>query len=159
MRCALDTNILVYAEGINGPERQTAAANLLDRLASVDLVLAVQTLGELFSVFRRKGGCSGPEAAQRLEPWRTAYRVVPTTIPLFDQAVRNAASSDLQIWDCIILEAAADAGCGLLLSEDLQDGFVYRGVTVANPFAERLHPLLASLLDTLPQDPPAGAPK
>jgi hypothetical protein len=29
----------------------------------------------------------------------------------------------------------------------MQDGFVYRGVTVANPFAETLHPLLASLLE------------
>jgi hypothetical protein len=37
----------------------------------------------------------------------------------------------------------------LLLSEDMQDGFVYRGVTVANPFAERIHPLLASLMDSL----------
>lgn len=159
MRCALDTNILVYAEGINGPDRQTEAANLLDRLASADLVLAAQTLGELFSVLRRKGGYDGPEVADRLEPWRSGYRVVPTSIALFDRAVQNAAASDLQIWDCIILEAAAEAGCGLLLSEDMQDGFVYRGVTVANPFAERLHPLLASMLDTLSQDPPAGAPK
>ena len=158
MRCALDTNVLVYAEGINGPDRQIAAANLLERLASADLVLAAQTLGELFSVLRRKGGCRGPEIADRLEPWRTGYRVVPTSMALFDRAVRNAAARDLQIWDCIILEAAAEAGCGLLLSEDMQDGFVYRGVTIANPFAERLHPLLASLLDSLPQDPTAGAP-
>ncbi|MDP1912789.1 PIN domain-containing protein [Brevundimonas sp.] len=158
MRCALDTNILVYAEGVNGPDRQTAAANLLERLACADLILATQTLGELFSVLRRKGGYSGAEAVDLLGPWRTGYRVVPTSTALFDRAVRNAASSELQIWDCIILEAAADAGCSLLLSEDMQDGFVYRGVTVANPFAERLHPLLASLLDTLSQDPPAGAP-
>ena len=158
MRCALDTNILVYAEGINGPDRQGAATKLLERLASADLVLAAQTLGELFSVLRRKGGCDGTAAADRLEPWRTGYRIVPTSTPLFDRAVHHAAASDLQIRDCIILEAAADAGCRLLLSEDMQDGFVYRGMTVANPFAERLHPLLTSMLETLPQDPPAGEP-
>lgn len=153
MRCALDTNILVYAEGVNGPDRQAAALGLLDRLVAADLVLAVQTLGELFSVLRRKGGCSGGEAAARLEPWRGAYRTAPTSTALFDAAVRHASSSDLQIWDCIILEAAASAGCALLLSEDMQDGFVYRGVTVADPFRERPHPLLASLLDTLPGAP------
>ncbi len=38
----------------------------------------------------------------------------------------------------------------MLLSEDMQDGFVYRGVTVANPFAAALHPLLASVLETRP---------
>jgi hypothetical protein len=34
----------------------------------------------------------------------------------------------------------------LLLSEDLQDGFTWGGVTVANPFAARRHALLESLL-------------
>ena len=37
-------------------------------------------------------------------------------------------------------------GFRLLLSEDLQDGFTWRGVTVANPFAAQQHPLWASLL-------------
>jgi hypothetical protein len=34
----------------------------------------------------------------------------------------------------------------VLLSEDMQHGFVYRGVTVINPFAEPAHPLLADAL-------------
>lgn len=52
----------------------------------------------------------------------------------------------LGIWDALILSAAADAGCRLLLSEDLQDGFTWGGVTVANPFAASRHPLLEALL-------------
>ena len=42
---------------------------------------------------------------------------------------------------------AADAGCRLLLSEDLQDGFTWRGVTVVDPFADKPHPLLAAYRD------------
>jgi hypothetical protein len=34
----------------------------------------------------------------------------------------------------------------LFLSEDLQEGFTWGGVTVTNPFAPALHPLLAVLL-------------
>jgi predicted nucleic acid-binding protein len=34
-----------------------------------------------------------------------------------------------------MLAAAAQAGCRLLLSEDMQDGFTWRGVTIRNPFA------------------------
>ncbi|HZC22176.1 MAG TPA: VapC toxin family PIN domain ribonuclease, partial [Candidatus Binatia bacterium] len=49
-------------------------------------------------------------------------------------------------WDAIILSAAAEAGCRLLLSEDLQAGFTWNGVTVANPFAAKKHELLAELL-------------
>jgi len=46
-----------------------------------------------------------------------------------------------------MMSVAAEAGCRLLLSEDLQDGFTWRGVTVVNPFAAERHPLLAALLD------------
>jgi hypothetical protein len=34
----------------------------------------------------------------------------------------------------------------LLLSEDLQDGFSWAGVTVTNPFAATCHPLLEDAL-------------
>jgi predicted nucleic acid-binding protein len=54
----------------------------------------------------------------------------------------------LGIWDSVILSASAAAGCRLLLSEDLQDGFTWNGVTVANPFAEEKHHLVGSLLDS-----------
>jgi predicted nucleic acid-binding protein len=45
-----------------------------------------------------------------------------------------------------VLAASAEAGCRLLLSEDLQEGFTWRGVTVTNPFAPTLNPILAALL-------------
>jgi predicted nucleic acid-binding protein len=45
-----------------------------------------------------------------------------------------------------VLAASAEAECRLLLSEDLQEGFTWRGVTVTNPFAAALHPMLAALL-------------
>ena len=41
-----------------------------------------------------------------------------------------------------MLSAAGEARCRLLLSEDLQEGFTWGGVTVANPFAATPHPLL-----------------
>ena len=59
-----------------------------------------------------------------------------------------AVAHQLGIWDAIVLSAAADAGCRLLLSEDLQDGFTWRGVTVANPFATPRNPLLEAMLSS-----------
>jgi predicted nucleic acid-binding protein len=61
-----------------------------------------------------------------------------------------ATDHRLSIWDAVILSAAADSGCRLLLSEDLQDGFTWQGVTVANPFASTLHPLLEAALSSKP---------
>ena len=60
-------------------------------------------------------------------------------------ALELVAAHRLHFWDAAILAAAAEAECRLLLSEDLQDGLVWRGVTVANPFAASPHPRLAAL--------------
>lgn len=48
-----------------------------------------------------------------------------------------AANHRLGIWDAVVLSAAAAAGCRLLLSEDLQGGFTWNGVTVTNPFLRK----------------------
>ena len=47
----------------------------------------------------------------------------------------------------MILSASAAAGCRLLLSEDLQEGFTWNGITVVNPFAAKRHELLSALLE------------
>lgn len=51
---ALDTNILVYAEGVNGEGRQHAARRVIEQLHGDDLVIPAQVLGELFTVLTRK---------------------------------------------------------------------------------------------------------
>jgi predicted nucleic acid-binding protein len=63
------------------------------------------------------------------------------------QAAADLATDHrLGIWDAVILSASSQAGCRLLLSEDLQDGFTWGGVTVVNPFAAERHALLEALL-------------
>ena len=61
-------------------------------------------------------------------------------------AVDFSTDHQLGIWDAVILSAAAEAGCRLLLSADLQQGFTWKGVTVTNPFSTAKHPLLGSPL-------------
>jgi predicted nucleic acid-binding protein len=50
MRAALDTNLLVYAEGFGDEARVSATRRLLDQLSEADLVMPLQCLGELFRV-------------------------------------------------------------------------------------------------------------
>ena len=57
-----------------------------------------------------------------------------------------AADHRLQIRDALILSVAAENGRRLLLSEDLQDGFSWHGVTVVDPFADSPSPLLGDFL-------------
>ena len=78
--------------------------------------------------------------------WRDAYAVVETSAAVIVNATDLASDHGLTIWDSVVLAASAEAECRLLLSEDLQEGFTWRGVTVTNPFAATLHPMLAALL-------------
>jgi predicted nucleic acid-binding protein len=149
-RVALDTNILVYAEGLNGDTKKQAALDLVQKLPQDLLVLPVQTLGELFHVLVRKGGRSSVDARAAILSWQDSFPVVETSAKVMIAATDLAAQHQLSIWDAVILAAAADAGCRLLLSEDMQDGFTWTGVTVANPFISSQHPLLAAMLLDLP---------
>lgn len=146
MRVAFDTNVLAYAEGINGVERRDAALNLIRRLPQEAAIVPVQVLGELFNVLVRKGGKSRSEARARLLSWRDTFHVVETSPEAMLAAADLATDHQLGIWDAVILSAAALAGCRLLLSEDFQEGFTWGGVTVANPFSTPRNALLHALL-------------
>jgi predicted nucleic acid-binding protein len=146
VRIAFDTNVLAYAEGINGADRRDAALNLIHRLPQAAAVVPVQVLGELFNVLVRKGGKSRNDARDALLSWRDTFPVAETSPEVMLAAADLATDHQLGIWDAVILSAASQAGCRLLLSEDLQEGFTWAGVTVVNPFASPRHALLSALL-------------
>ncbi len=148
MKASFDTNILVYAEGVNGLPRATAAQLLIEQLPADLVVLPIQTLGELFNVLVRKAGLNRREAQARIFKWMDTYPVIDTTGGTLKQAADLTAVHGLNIWDAVILSVAASAGCRILLSEDMQDGFSAAGITTVNPFALKPHPLLAQLIGT-----------
>jgi predicted nucleic acid-binding protein len=146
MRTAIDTNILVYAEGVNGLDPRQAALNVLRRLPAAAALLPIQALGELYNVLIRKAGYATADARARLVGWSMSYPTAVTTRSALIAAADLAATHRIGIWDSIMIAVAAENGCQLLVSEDLQDGFIWSGLTVANPFAAAPHPLLTALL-------------
>lgn len=146
MRIALDTNILACAEGIDDDVRREAAIALVARVPQLTVFLPAQVLGELFTVLMRKGGRSATEARETILGWTDAYPQIDTSPAALSSAMDLAAAHPFSIWDAIILATAAEAECRLLLSEDMQDGFTWNGVTIANPFSDRRHPLLDVML-------------
>ena len=147
MRVALDTNLLVYAEGVNGPDKQEAALALITRLPRAAVVIPAQALGELFNVLVRKARRSRTDARQAMLAWRDAFQIAETSSDVMLAAADLATDHQFSIWDAVIFSAASTSGCRLLLSEDLQDGFTSRGVTVVNPLAGAQNDLLRALLD------------
>jgi predicted nucleic acid-binding protein len=147
MRLALDTNILVYAEGANGAARRRAALEIIAKLPEDDTFIPVQALGELFQVLVRKAGRPPERARIAVLSWQDAFSQIETSTGILVAATDLAVQHRLSIWDSVILSAASAAGCRLLLSEELQEGFTWGGVTVANPFSENKLKLLSDLLE------------
>ncbi len=146
MRLALDTNVLAYAEGVNGVAKKRITLEILEKLPRERTFLPVQVLGELFHVLVRKAGRSPERARAAILTWQDVFPLIETSPAVMLAAADLATRHLLGIWDAVILSAAAAAGCRLLLSEDLQQGFTCNGVTVTNPFSREKHELLAGLL-------------
>ena len=146
MRVALDTNILAYAEGVNGAARKGIALDLIQRLPAGSALLPVQTLGELFQLLARKVNRTPAQARTAILGWRDAFPLIETSETVILGAAELAATHCFSFWDGVVLASAAEGGCRLLLSEDLQEGFTWNGVTATNPFGVSPHPLLTNLL-------------
>jgi predicted nucleic acid-binding protein len=146
VKVALDTNVIVYAEGLNDARRGAIAQDAIEDIARGNIVLPLQVLGEFCRVLQRKARRAPTEIAVRARRLHAMFDVVATTPTAFDSALALTERHGLQFWDSVIVATSAEAGCRLLLSEHLQDGFEWMGLTVANPFSERPHPLLAPLL-------------
>ena len=146
MKVALDTNILAYIEGVNGASRKASAAEMVARLPAESTYVPVQVLGELSRVLVRKAKYKASSARAAVGNFFDIFPLIETSPAVLTAAADLAVDHRLDIWDAIILAAAASAGCRLLLSEDLHEGFTWNGVTVVNPFAPRRHELLEELL-------------
>ena len=143
---ALDTNVLACAENTNGAEMRDLALDLLERLPVEQTLIPVQVLGELFAVLVRKARRSRTHAREAVLHWGDSFPLIETSSDVILMALELTITHQFGWWDAVIMSAAGDSGCRLLLSEDLQDGFTWNGVTVVNPFAAKRHPILAALL-------------
>jgi predicted nucleic acid-binding protein len=148
VKAALDTNILAYAEGLGDEQRCGMAIRLVERLSTREVILPAQTLGELARVLTSKARRTAPETRQAVLSWADSFEVADSSWFAFQAALDLTVDHQLPMWDALILAVAAENHCRLLLSEDFQNGFTWRGVTVVNPFVEPRSPLLTGWLGT-----------
>jgi predicted nucleic acid-binding protein len=150
-RVAFDTNVLAYVAGVDrhaddAVKIDVSRALLKQLRGRAALIVPVQVLGELYVVLTRSGA-SRDEARDAVLRMAQAFGTADSNGSAFLSTLDLATTHKLQFWDSLIVNAAAEAGCTLLLSEDMSDGFSWRGTVVVNPFAtsvdERLTRLIA----------------
>jgi predicted nucleic acid-binding protein len=148
MRVALDTNVLAYAEGLGDDVRCQLAGDLISKLDPINSLVPVQVLGELSRILTSKLKKSSVDVRELLLSWSDAVVVADTTWTAFQSAMDLTVDHQISMWDALIMSVAAENKCRLLISEDFQNGFTWRGVTVVNPFdtKAKTYKLLASAI-------------
>lgn len=127
-----DTNILIYA--FTTGDRRCAPA---EALLAEGGVIGVQVLNEFTNVVRSKLRWDWPQLDAALEVITELMEPArPLTTEIHAHAVKLARTSALSFYDALIIAAAADAECSVLLTEDMQHGRKFGGVTIQNPFRE-----------------------
>lgn len=133
----VDTNVLVYARDPRDAIKYGRAGEWIRMLWNEQRGrTSVQVLSEYYDVITRK-------FAKQIKPedaWDDVQRFLAWNPQSIDSEVLvNARGLQerhrLSWWDCLIVAAAQAQECVLLLTEDMQDGANYSGVSIRNPFS------------------------
>lgn len=135
-RTFVDTNVFAYLFDDSEPQKQaTAGTRLEQEQREREIVVSTQVLQELYvALTKGKSPIASPELAERAVREVSTYTVAQVDTTAVFAAISVSRRSRISFWDALILRAAADSGCSVLLSEDLNDGQVIEGVRVENPF-------------------------
>ena len=130
-----DTNILVYTEDPADPFKQAIARALVQEVIEAgQFVMSTQVMLEFYRVVTRKQLLAPAHATLLLQAW-AENPVVGATPDLLLHAFTLQQSRGLSVWDALMVQAALEAGCTILYSEDLQPGARFGPLSIVNPFA------------------------
>ena len=130
----LDTNILVYALDRDEQEKQSACRAILRQLQDDNrAVISTQVMQEFFVVATRKLGVE-PLKAKRILQALGNVETIAVAPALIYEAIDCSLLNQISFWDALVIVCADSARCALVLSEDLNDGQVIKGVKIQNPF-------------------------
>jgi predicted nucleic acid-binding protein len=133
-RSFFDTNILVYADDDDAPAKQRLARDLVyEHRRGGTGVVSLQVLQEYFVIVTRKLKLD-PRTARRKVELLSEFDVAAPQVADILAAIDLHRLHGFSFWDALVLRSAQQAGCGVLLSEDFQDGREIDGVHIVNPF-------------------------
>ena len=138
----VDTNVLVYAEDRDAKAKHDVARDLIVELwDDRNGVLSVQILQEFYvNVTRKlKKPLTNVKALEVVEQYLT-WAIVENTGKLLTNAIELQQRAHLSFWDAMVVQAAIEADCDKLYSEDLNAGQRFGSLIIVNPFK---HPLIA----------------
>ena len=155
MRAFFDTNVVVYAHDHRTGHKQARAVALIEaHVRAGTLVLSTQVLLESYNALQRATLLKQDAALEVIEALADEH-VVPADAASVLRGLRLAQRHRLSHWDGLVVQAALDAGCTTLYTEDLQSGQRFGDLEVVNPFADAAHAPRAAYATKPAVKPPA----
>jgi predicted nucleic acid-binding protein len=133
-----DTSIFVYSFDVSSPKKAAQARKLIrNAIETGGGIVSHQVVQEFFNVALRRFAkpMSSADAEQYLSTTFRPLLSVHSSRALYGEALRIAARFQLLWFDSLIVASAIEGQCGILYSEDFQDGRQIGSVTLSNPFA------------------------
>ena len=130
----VDTNVLFYTLDHQDPQKTEIARKVVrSLLASDDATISSQVANELASNIIRRLRKTPSEALGLCRGLRR-FTYIPTSLDSLDRALLLMQTASISFWDAAIIASASEAGCTVLLTEDLNHGQSIAGVLIRNPF-------------------------
>jgi predicted nucleic acid-binding protein len=133
-RSFFDTNVLIYADDKAAPAKQRRALDLVaeHRRAGTGVV-SLQVLHEYFVTITRKLRVDQRIARRKVE-LLAEFDVAATDVTDILAAIDFHFLHGFSFGDALVMRSAKQAGCSVLLTEDMQDTREIDGVRIVNPF-------------------------
>jgi predicted nucleic acid-binding protein len=134
----LDTNVLVYSFDLTSPAKQKVAQQLISAaLRTQRGLISTQVVQEFLNLALRKFArpFTVSECREYLKTVLLPLCQHHPNINFYDHALAIREETGYTLYDALVVAAAIEAGCAVLLSEDLHSGRNVRGLVIQNPFA------------------------
>jgi predicted nucleic acid-binding protein len=131
----IDTNVVVYAYDSSDVIKQVAAQQVLrEAAAASEGVISVQVIGEFFHATVTRRRLLTIDNARLAIAALRHLEVVNVEAATVEQAIEFHERFQLRYLDALIVATAKLSGCVAVVTEDLNEGQDYEGVTAFNPF-------------------------
>jgi predicted nucleic acid-binding protein len=129
--CFVDSNILIYAHTNLDLKKQGISQTLLK---SDNLVISVQVINELISVFRKKFNKDWKSIGKIIAETTAYYTVNSITEATINQAIKLSIKYEYSYYDSLIIASALESNCKTLYSEDFHHSqIIDKTLTIINP--------------------------
>ena len=135
----LDTNFLIYCFSKDEAEKRNTAREILKRGMenTASFVISTQVVKEFTSVMIGKFKVD-PVIVKKIIADFENFEIVQLNLSIIQKGIDIHLTSKLSFWDSLVVAAAKSAKCTFLLSEDMNHNQKIEGVSIYNPFSNKL---------------------